>query len=718
VTVERPKSTPKPRRATAIAKQKRAPIRRTATPAPPAPQNPIQLGESAWGPVKGYVATNSSTGTKTSTPIVETPQSISVVTREQIDDQKTRSVQETLRYTAGVRAEAAGFQTITDVGALIRGFRQDAGSLYVDSMRLSTNGHLGFSSPDLYGFERVEVLRGAASILYGQNSPGGIVNAVSKRPTNQPFHELEIQGGSFGRKQIAGDFSGPLDPAGQWSYRLLAVGRDSDTQVDYVRDNRAFIATALTWRPSARTNVTFLANHQRDESLFLFGLPADGTVLPNPNGRIPMNRFVGEPDFDKVKIGRSAVGYLAEHHAGEFWTLRQNLRYTRHDYRDQSIFQFGFVDDGRQRTVNRATFARLANVDVLTVDNQAQAKFVTGAFNHTLLLGIDYLRFAQDVRTGSGPAPALDVFTPSHGEPIVFPGYQSASDQLIQQTGFYVQNQIKFDDKWVLVMGGRRDRASSNTNTINLSTLARARMDQDDQAFTKRVGLLYLSDIGLAPYVSYSESFEPQGGVDRLGASFVPTTGRQREVGVKFEPRGTNILLTLAAFDLTRQNVLTRDPVDPNFSVQTGEVRSRGIEIEVKASLSNGLDLIAAVTRTNVEVTKDNDPALVGRVPTGVPADMASLWGKYRIESGPLTGVGFGAGVRYVGWSFGDQTNTFQVPAVTLFDAALYYDFGQYRFALNATNLFDTYNVASCSSQTQCNFGTRRTFIGSLRYRW
>lgn len=669
-----------------------------------------RAGQNESG-INGYVATRSSVGTKTNAPIIETPQSVSVVTPQQIRDQKPRNIQEALRYVPGVRTEATGAQTESDSSFQIRGFDQGPSNLFVDGMRLATPSYLGSFSPELFGIERIEVLRGPASILYGQNSPGGIINLVTKRPTENPFHEVEVQGGSFNRKQATIDLGGPLDAEKKLLYRFSALGRDTDTQIDYIPEKRVFVSGGLTWRPTIDTSITFLADHQKTDTIFAAGYPARGTVLFNPNGWIPTNRFLGEPGFDNYSIEKTSIGYLAEHHIGDVWTFRQNLRFSRFDTSSRSVASAGL--QANEIFINRRALVRETDADVLTGDNQAQAKFQTGPLAHTFLVGLDYLRADLHRADGNAVIPALNIFNPVYGQSFAIPNLTTGNDQLAKNTGIYFQDQIKLDNKWVFLLGGRKDFAKSDT--LNLVT--RASAITDDEAFSKRAGFVYLSDIGLAPYISYSESFDPQTGTDRFNQPFKPTTGQQKEAGIKYEPVGVNALITFAAFDLTRQNVTTPDPANTSFSIQTGEIQVRGLEVEAKAGLTDSIDLIATFTRQEAEVTQSNGTDL-GKVPTRVPEKMASFWATHKVQSGPLAGLMYGGGVRYIGPTFGDSLNTFVVPEFTLVDAMLSYDVGQARFSLNVANLFDKVHVTGCNSLTNCGYGNRRAITASLRYRW
>jgi iron complex outermembrane receptor protein len=662
-------------------------------------------------PAEGYVAPESATGTKTDTPLVEIPQSISVTTRERMDDQKVQTVDDALRYAAGVVSQYFGFDHRIDA-VKIRGFElRTQGGYFLDGMRLpAMNFNVWHTEP--YSLERVEVLRGPASVLYGQGRPGGLINQVSKRPPSVPLREVELTAGTFTRKQIAADLGGPLDSEGTLTYRLTALGRDSNTQVDFVKDDRAFFAPALTWRPSADTTLTLLATVQDDRlgSSFAF-LPGQGTLLPNANGKIPRNRFTGEPNFEQVDFAQQSLGYLIEHRLSDVWTLRQNLRYGRMESDWKIVFPLGLAAD--LRTFNRASFTVDGTLDAFNVDNQAQAKFTTGRFSHTLLFGVDYLRHKSDDRLGFGAAPSLDAFDPVYGQPVANPPLFQDSLQTQTQAGLYVHDQIKLD-RWVLSLGGRQDRAKLVTRNRLAGTDAR----QADNAFTYRAGLVYLSELGIAPYVSYSESFEPTAGTDFSGNPFEPTRGKQYEAGVKYQSKGSSSFITLSAFELTQENVLTPDSANAFFSVQTGEAQSRGLELEGVADLTKSLKLFGSYTYTDTEITKSTDVNLGKRIPV-VPKHMASLWADYRLRGGAWAGLSLGAGVRYVGSSPADAANTISNPSYALLDAAVRYHFDRHwRLAVNASNLLDKEYALCTDPVATCNYGQARTVLATLRYQW
>jgi iron complex outermembrane receptor protein len=703
--------------------------------------NGAYQSETASGPVTGYVATRGRTGTKTDTALVETPQSISVVTKDQMTAQGAQSLNQILRYTAAVVPETRGATASRLDQLSVRGFTP---ATYLDGLRMPGSRD---ASPqkDAFDLERVEVLRGPSSVLYGQASPSGVVNMVSKLPTQTPLHEIGLSYGTFDKKRTTFDFGGPIDDQGVYSYRLSGLYDDGDGQVEHTETRRQSIASAFTWRPSDDTSLTLLANYQKDPKAGSYGaVPAYGSVIDSPVGRdIDVDFYDGEKDFEKSDREYYALGYLFEHHVNDVLTLRQNARYLRSEGLYRSIYNSSLRAD--YRTLNRSAIGTDVDLDSYTLDNQLQAKFATGPLQHTVLLGADYQNTSTDTKSGSGAATTLDIFDPVYGSANAPITYTADATGRSQQKGLYLQEQMKWD-KWVLLAGGRYDWADSTNSSQSLSTRIKTKSAIESEAFTGRLGLVYLFDNGLAPYISYSESFEPQSGTGLGNKPFDPTEGTQYELGIKYQPPGSNSFITASIFDLRRSNVLTLDPIVTNLcngsrcQIQSGEVQSRGFELEGKASLSDNLDITAAYAYLDNKVSKSNNTVSVapgsgaangpaesaeGKTSVAIPRHTASAWADYTLREGQMKGFGVGGGVRYVGSTWADDANSLKVPGYTLFDAAAHYDIpninspmDNLRLALNVTNLANKEYVASCSGYGWCWYGSQRTVQASATYRW
>lgn len=679
--------------------------------------SPVETGrERADGPVRGFVATRSATGSKTDTPLIRTPQSIAVVTADQIRTQQALSIGETLNYVAGVAGQVNGAGDTRCGGQQIRGFDVTSNSVYRDGLRLPGTSQADFNCLDPYGAERIEVLKGPASVLYGQNGPGGIINYVSKKPLFTPFGEVAIAGGSFDRVQGSFDFGGPVEQSGgQWAYRMTGVVRQSGNQVDFVNDDRVFLAPSLTWQPDADTTLTILTNYQNDKAGWgLQFMPALGTVFPNAGRFIPRNRFLGVPGQDRYDTEQASIGYQFEHRFSDDLIVRQNLRYS-HLINDQILAYGGGYADPATGELSRFAGSGRSVLGTFAVDTHAQVGFETGPLSHTALFGLDYRDTSYTDRLSNLTALPINVFNPVYTDFIGPPVVSQSLEVGQQQIGLYVQDQIRFD-RLTLVLAGRSDWADS---TIDDRINARNNTGRSDHAFTGKAGLIYNFDNGVAPYVSYSESFLPT--LQTLDGNVLePETGRQYEVGVKYQPPGLNAFFTAAAFDLTRQNVIRFDAVNATFLPrQTGEINSRGVELEAVVSLTEGLNVRAAYAYIDAEITKDPDGGNQGKVPTTVPHNRASAFADYTIQTGDWRGLGFGGGVRFVGSTFGDDANTFKVPEATVFDSVISYTRDNYRLSINATNLADKRYVASCfNAEFGCFYAEGRRVIARLSYRW
>ncbi|WP_238296726.1 TonB-dependent siderophore receptor [Methylobacterium soli] len=707
----------------------------------------------ALGPVPGYVASRSTVGTKTDTPILETAQSVSVIGRKQIEEQNALTVNQALRYTPSVTTEQRGGAGSTRLEQFyIRGF---TAPVFLDGLVLPGSRD-AFPTVDPFRLERIDIIKGPASVLYGQSGPGGIVNLVSKVPQFVRHGEIFVQGGGFNEVRGGLDVGGPIPSeagplADQFAYRVIAGGWKGDGPAVTTQVERVFINPSLTWRPSTDTQLTVIGNYQRDPfSGFYGGFPAVGTVFPRNfgngfTGRLPVDFYDGDRNFERSDRTQGSISYLFDHRFNDNLRFHSAGRYlyTEGDYRSvYSAFNTANGPFTSGPIISRSRGGTNVEIDAFTIDNNVVANFDTGIFAHTALLGVDHRTFRTHTLSGPFPAaPSLNALAPNYFTNIPEVPFTSDATITAEQTGVYVQDQVKFD-RLVLTLGGRYDTARQTGPTRTIATGVVANQDVPADAFTYRASLLYLFDSGVAPYVSYSEAFEPIT-TGRIFDTAFGTAGRipnpiasnQYEAGIKYQPPGTDILLTAAAFDIRRSNATNPDPVNNGFVVQTGEVGVQGIEFEARANITEGLTLVGGFSLLDIKNTRDitttsNDLTgqqvpLLGRSPVLVPDSTASLFANYRFTDGPLIGLGIGGGVRYLGPSWGDPANTFKVPASVLLDAVLSYDLKHldaslqgFQFQLNANNLLDERYVTGCFSYSGCYYGLPRTVYATLRYRW
>jgi iron complex outermembrane receptor protein len=657
-----------------------------------------------------YVATETTAGTKTDIPLIETPQSVSVITHDEIELLQIQNLEQATRYTAGIISGSYGGDDRFD-WLTLRGFTPTE---YLDGLRLPTAAVAEAQSRlDVYALEQVEILKGPSSALYGQVPPGGLVNMVSKRPSAIESGEAQIQFGTFSQRQAAFDSTGPVDPNGTVLYRLTGLLRDTDAQVLYDHDRRTLLAPALTWLFAEGGSFTLLSHYQDDHTgTAVQFLPSQGTLLANPNGPISTSTYTSEPNYDSYHRQAWDAGYAFDYRIDSAWSVHQGLRYTDLSMDYNTVYGGGFQAD--LRTLNRYTYLVKSSAHNLAVDSNARLQSATGPVQHDLLLGVDYTKAYDDSAVGFGNAPSLDVYAPVYGQPVTDPsiGVHTLTHQ--DQIGVYVQDHAKVGQVAV-TLSAREDQVKTTT----FDEIGHLTTPQDNHQFSGRAGVNYLFDSGIAPYVSYGKSFTPTIGTDAAGQPFVPSTGTQYEVGVKYQPKEIKGLYTLAAYQLTENNALTPDPNPANigFNVQSGQVRVRGLELEGVTRLNDNLSINFSLSYTDPIVTRSNGPDLDQQVPL-VPKKQASGLVDYTIRSGPVAGLGFGAGVRYVGELYGDSYNQWLTPSYTLVDAIIHYDTKVWHAAVNASNLFDKRYVSSCGGADFCYLGSRETVYITLARRW
>lgn len=675
----------------------------------------VKEAKSPFGLIDGYVANSSQTATKTDTPIIETPQSISVVTQQQMLEQGAYTLQDALNYTTGVTAGAYGLDNRGD-WFFVRGITPL--QLY-DGLRTHIQTY-DIPRPDPFFLERVEVLRGPGSVIFGQGAVGGVVNVVSKRPQAETSRQINLQYGMYDRKQIGVDLTGKVDEAGTLLYRFVGLAKDTGTQVDYTDNQRYQIAPSLTWKPTNQTTLNVQLNLQKGETDGATAAfpPHSGTVTPNPNGKIPTSRFTGEPGIDKTHVDYQALNWQLEHAFSDAFSFRQNGRYSAIDYDYITLYpnifagvpgSTAFFTNPQLSEVTRFGYANKAQTKTFALDNNVQFKSGLGVTKHTFLAGVDYFRTKIDERNGfSFISTPFNLFNPVYGNfnPAELPVATDQPDNTTDQIGFYVQDQVKLGPL-VVTLGLRRDESNKKTQGVA--------GEQTDRETTARVGAVYLFENGFAPYASYTESFNPVIGNNFFGVAFKPQIGKQNEVGLRYQPLNSNSLYTVSLFDLALKNALTVDPSNVNNQVQRGTRNSRGIEFEALTNIADKVDLIANYAYTRAR--DDDGTSARDRRVAEVHDHTASVWATYAFSVANVPGFKVGAGVRYIG-SNKDESSTLALPSVTLLDAMIAYENKDWRFALNGTNLTDKTYIATVLSRGDSWYANRMNIVGSLTYKF
>lgn len=687
--------------------------------------------DTGRGPDRGVVAKSSRSASKTTTSLRETPQAVSVVTRDEIDARGANSVREALRYTPGVLAEANG-DDVRGGWMWLRGYNS-YGRLWLDGLALPGDPEGYASTPiNSYALERIEVIKGPASVLYGQTVPGGLINQVSKRPQTDARNEIEVMTSSLGGVQVSADFTGPLDKDGDWSYRLVGQGRNLGSQIDKERNRQFMLSPSLTWSPDEDTSVTVYGFHQKVNPENFSGrfYPAFGTLIDNPAGQIPTSTHMGDylSNANRFDADLYTAGYELSHRLNETWTLRQNVRYS---YAEQDMFlavvnpAFTWsTNPPSGTTLGRVVSASDDTLSSIDIDNQLEARFDTGALDHTMLFGLEYFHVKSDRLFGTAGIVGQDYLNPVYGRTYSHPGWNTTSVLSTQnQVGVYVQDQVRYDN-WLATLGLRYDHSRIRTD----DRLKKISYDTSDSALSGRAGLAYLFDNGLTPYASVSTSFLPTVGLDVYGNPYTAQESRQVEVGVKYQPEHGRGMVGVSFYDLTLKNGLTPTIVGTaRGNVQTGEQRIRGVEIEGKYELTPELDLVASYAYSDSKVLATKIATQVGKEMLRVPEHQGALWLQYRPEW--ADGLALSAGLRANSSFHSDTTylDVLEIPSVALVDigaqldlGALNKDFAGTKLRLNVSNLFDKTYVVQCTNATggSCNYGPGRTVTASLKYEW
>lgn len=657
----------------------------------------------------GYAAVDSTSATKGDTPLEKTPQAISVVGSEQIEDQAARTVGEATRYSPGIRSETFGFDPRNE-WFLIRGFTSQINSYFLDGLQLQSSDYYATWKVNPYLLDRIDILRGPSSALYGGSNPGGLINMVSKRPQFRNGGEVSVGVNEFGNVWSGVDAQG-VNAEGTLAARMVATGNIGDTEFDFIDDNRLAFLPSVTWAPTDDTSLTVYAHYSKGAYNGQNFFPYVGTVTPAPFGYIPRERFTGEPALDKYDREQAMAGYEFEHSFNDTVTVRQNLRYAHLETDILGSYGLNYLNsDPATGQLTRGSYSSTPELGLFSVDNQVEVKAETGALSHTMLFGLDYKDYDLDEAVGFGTADTLDLLDPNYGGPFnIFPF--AAPDVRQQQLGLYAQDRIEID-RLSLLFSGRYDNVWTERNTAGVIT------EDDQDALSGRAGIVYNFDNGLSPYASVSRSFLPTVGTDTAtGGAFSPETATQYEAGLRYQPDAWNgAYVGAAVFDLTRQNVITSDGV--NLNRQIGEVRSRGIELEAAGNITDSLKLVGAYTWYDLDVTEGN-PMEVGMTPVGTPEQFGSLWLDYALPvNGPLEGLSIGGGVRYVGSAYATTDNSLEVPDSVLFDAAIRYEKNNFEAALNVSNLLDENYVATCNGEFGCYYGEGRRVNLTLTYKW
>lgn len=690
---------------------------------PPANEEIVIKGQS-----KPFFAKSSTAASKTSTPLIDTPVSVSVVTREQMDIQNARTLNEALRYTSGVATDVRGGNSRYDQFS-IRGFIAGTGgaSEYLDSLKLFNGAYFASQQIDPYLLERIDILKGPTSVIYGQNNPGGLAALTSKWANGRHIREVSLEGGNFdyarGTFDIADKFAGNED----FSFRLVGTATRQNGYDGYTRAEHYAFAPSVTWQPNADVKATLYARYRRDPSSSAYNtFPLEGTILPAPGGfHATPGFYMEDPNFNKFDRSQASVGYNVDYNFDKDWVLHSMVRYTNVGTNYNELGPTGSVQTYADGTpyVSRSAYGSKEHFDTVTLEERINGTVYTGDLKHNLLFGVSWQNLRDHYNYGFGTSPVynLNLLNPIYhinvATPPLLAGFEGTTVSTNQE-GIYAQDEASIDH-WRFQFGIRYDWSSVQQRKYVSST----NTHRNDHAFTYRGGILYHFDNGLAPYFNYAQSFEPLPTTPLANGQIAkPDRGEQYEVGLKFQPNGFKSFMSVALYHLTESNVVINDEYTNFVGIQAGKQRSRGIEAEIHASLTDDINLIAAYTYQDVKVDTGKDYVR----PTQIPKQFASFYGTYTVPNGMFKGLGFGIGVRYVSNTNGDTTQRFLTPSYALVDGQIHYDLGNatptlkgLKLQVTAQNLGNKRYLTSCySSSFGCSFGQSRTVIGRINYSW
>jgi iron complex outermembrane receptor protein len=693
--------------------------------------------------VKGQTYRN--TATKTQLVPEETPQAISIISSEELNEKAAESLSEAVRYSSGINTELRG-GAITRFDLFnIRGFDND--TVLYDGLPLLFNDWNLQPQIDASAIEQIEIFKGPTSTLYGSMPPGGMVNIISKSPQKEAKNSIEITAGSDNKQEVQFDSTGSIN--NKVNYRVTGLARQQDGQAETTEAERITIAPSLDIKVSNNTLLNLNLYYQNDPSAGSYSsLPSLGSLYKNSSGQLNSDAYLGDVNWETYEREVFLFGYKLDHTINNTWNFLQNVRFTIAESYLENTYSLGLeseiasyldstygntygFDENDDSTMYRSIYSTDESSKGINIDNQLSALFDVGDTEHNVLLGVDYLYLNSDVvykdtglyvdglGDGYGLLKAdfdlysIDIFDPDNSSIDSNSTLYTYTDSTLrkEQLGFYVQDQVRLN-KWVLIAGGRYDFYKAEDLYEN---------ETEQNQFSGRVGALYQFDNGVSPFINFAQSFEPESGEDTNGDVFETSTADQVEAGIKYQQNG--LLASITAFHIIKSNVVMNDPNGGAYDlIQVGETTSKGLELELKQAISKELSLSAAYTLQDIKITKDSTNGIEGNTPIWTPEQQFSTWLNYRPTGGSMIGASFGAGLRYIGKTQIDAENSDTVPSYALVDLSVGYDLAQLSadwkgasVQLSVTNAFDEVYY-SCYDTSNCWYGADRSFELTGRY--
>lgn len=666
---------------------------------------------------------------KIDTSTQDSPNTVNVVTKKDISDKAVRKLDDSLRYEPGF---LSNYGADYDTNWLtVRGFFP---SLFINGHRQYTEGYFA-TVVEPYGVESVELLQGPASSLWGDTQPGGVINVVTKKPTKTPHKNITVMGGS--RNFLLGgfDISDKLNDAGTGRYRLVTTVSREDAELNDVHGWRAYIAPSFTFDLSPDTSLTILTSYLKDHKLPNAGFfPTIGTVWPLDGKKIDRHTNWGDPEHDKNNINQYNIGWELNSKINDNLTFKQSFNYQYQDLEFRTTAAYAYWQDPSK--LQKGTLLNDGHTNSITFDNSLTAAFVKGDFDNIFQVGLDYQWFKNDWlgdgATGEMYPDLFGIFDKPIGD------YWSDADLHTwnnsikkQQIGLYTQAQTIWKESLLLKLGGRLDHVNiddwndqanhldSHGNKYNVSI---SRGSLSDTNFSWNAGLMYLSPVGISPYINYSESFYANSVLNNYGTEFTnppyiyaipePVQSKQIEVGLKVTPSWLKGYFNVAWYRIRQQNAFTAyaDATGPKSNPSDKQV-ANGLEIQMRAELLKGLNVDLGYSYLDSETTRGDTTSRTALL----PRESATAWLSYNFGSWGLPQLTIASGIRY----FGQQENAskqYDLPDVVIWDGAVTYQFDKHwKAQINANNITNKYYIQSADWNT-AYLGEGRIIRGTLSY--
>lgn len=638
----------------------------------------------------GYVATAASVGTRLPANLMDIPQNIQVVGRSIIDQRLDFQLADTARTVSGVSRTNSGSGYLGNEFA-IRGFSLSTANSYLrDGMKFGT-----YSFSDLASIEEVEVMKGPASVLYGASEPGGVINLVSKRPLESQIVALQFTGGNGDFRRPEFDAAGPLLKNKTLLYRINGSYQQDFRFRDYVKGSHYFLSPSITWRPMDKMILTVSGEYLNGQATSDFGIPVIGS-RPAP---VPISRFYGE-SFNLAQAWPRFINYSFHYNFSSKWSIDNRYSYWSAGSNYFEAYPTQVSSDGRSvsRLLNAYRFPEHSKYS----QTEVVGGFETGPIRHSILIGFEAGWRDSSTLGPIASAPGVDSLHPVTGlvtrdqafqilgNPLS-PGYaNSHTVSGVRNQSGYVQDLMSIGRRWKALVGGRFENYPQQSRNY----LNRTGFQISDLAATPRAGLVFQPSQTTSIYFSYVRSFAPASPSSRNidGLPFKPQHGEQYEAGVKYALPNGRLSSTLAAYWIKKDNVLTPNPVNPIFNVQTGEQRSKGIDLDISGRIRNGWNAWIAYGFAQAQITKDNTYP-IGNLLLNAPRHTGNIWTTYEIPGGRWVGLGFGGGVYVSSFKQGTLANDYLVPGYARVDSTVYYTLRRekvdWKISLNVKNALD-----------------------------